>query len=121
MSERRWPCPHCGESIPVVAQVCRFCGKPPGWNPAIQVVRDRFGNVSGATPEDHVLLQRVLSRSRALSNARTTEPSSDPSTTPETPPEDTREAKRTTGLPPDELTSTMRDILTGAVNLKAFE
>jgi hypothetical protein len=40
---------------------------------------------------------------------------------PGTPTEDTREAKGTAGLPPDELTSTMRDILTGACKLKAFD
>jgi hypothetical protein len=47
--------------------------------------------------------------------------SSDPLTTPGTPPEATTQAKGTRSLSPDELTATMKDLLTGAFNLEAFD
>ena len=33
---RRFPCPRCGESIPVVAEFCRFCNHKTNWNPAVE-------------------------------------------------------------------------------------
>ncbi len=37
MEVRRWPCPNCGESIPVIALECRFCHKPPRFVPAVRL------------------------------------------------------------------------------------
>jgi len=53
--------------------------------------------------------------------AGTADSSTDPSTMPGTPPGTQREAKGTPDLPPDELTGTMKDLLTGAFELKALD
>jgi hypothetical protein len=54
-------------------------------------------------------------------SSRAVDPSTIPPKTPETPPRTPRQADETPGLPLDELTGTMKDLLTGAFNLRAFD
>ncbi len=87
----------------------------PQATPGIPAVAEPDSRLLAATQSEAPAT--CLDASESDRPAGTTDPSTDPSTTPGT----QREAKGTTELSSDELTGTMKDLLTGAYELGAFD
>jgi hypothetical protein len=91
----------------------------PQATPGIPAVAEPDSRLLAATQTEAPATR--LDASESDRPAGTTDPSTDPSTTPGTTPGTQREAKGTTELSSDELTGTMKDLLTGAYELGAFD